>query len=133
MLDKEEIARLNRSLGRWPAFPVTVDELARKHGLKFPWQTMPPGSRERRWEVYRPLPRTAADELPPLSRHELRTFALLELSPKDRADLGLLDQDVGMWKRLQQEYFKRNPQELDRLRRAEKKGKAEKGKKDLQP
>jgi hypothetical protein len=50
-LDATESLRLLHSDGKWPEYPLAIQELARRHNLQVPWQTLP-GSRER-WDNYR--------------------------------------------------------------------------------
>jgi hypothetical protein len=114
--EKKSVEKKNRS---WPAFPLRLEELARRHSLHVPWLTLP-GPRER-WDVYRaPRPPVVAQTLPPLPRHTLRQFAALELTEQDRARLGLNQPHPPSWERLKAEYFKRKPKELERLKKAEK-------------
>jgi hypothetical protein len=118
VLDTQDKQRLRRSVGKWPDFPRTLQDLAKKHRLQIPWLTLPP--QLGMWDLYRVKPR-ARDNLPPLSRQTLRLFALVELTAKERADLGLSSFDRTSWKRLREEYFKRKPQERKRLHEAERK------------
>lgn len=50
-LDREELALLRQAEGTWPEFPKTIQELARRHYLRPPWQTLP--GLTTRWEGYR--------------------------------------------------------------------------------
>jgi hypothetical protein len=127
VLDEQEKKQLLDSQGKWPEFPLTIQGLAQKHHLRVPWLTLPAGPREQ-WDLYRLKPRAGQDDLPPLSRQTLRLFALVELTPKERADLGLSSFDRTSWQRLKQEYFKRKPGEKKRLQQAERLHKQGKGK-----
>lgn len=83
-----------------------------------PWQTLP-GPR-RQWDSLRQPGRIIAYyHLPPLPRQTLRTFALVELSPRDRANLGINPFEPPSWDRLREAYFRRHPEELKRIRQAE--------------
>jgi hypothetical protein len=42
LLTAEEKEKLKNAEGKWPEFPVMLQELARSHQLKIPWQTFPP-------------------------------------------------------------------------------------------
>ncbi len=53
VLDNDEKLRLISAEGKWPDYPVTIEETARRHHLTVPWQTLP-GTRER-WANYRDL------------------------------------------------------------------------------
>lgn len=52
-LDSDEKLRLLAVEGKWPDYPVAIDEMARRHHMNVPWQTLP-GTRER-WTKYRDL------------------------------------------------------------------------------
>ena len=54
MLDIDGKHRLTGAEGKWPDFPVALQELARKHNLQPPWQSLPSNQRER-WDNYRNL------------------------------------------------------------------------------
>jgi hypothetical protein len=125
VLDDPETARLRASLGKWPEWVLTIQDLAKKHRLHVPWFTLPPQGGL--WDFYRLKPRAGQDDLPPLSRQTLRLFALVELTPKERADLGLSASDRTSWVRLKQEYFRRKPGERKRLQQAERMHKQGKG------
>jgi hypothetical protein len=56
-LDPIERGLLKQAEGSWPRYPQTIQELAQKHSLSVPWQTLP-GSRTR-WDCYR-LPQATA-------------------------------------------------------------------------
>jgi hypothetical protein len=118
VLNNEQKQRLKASLGKWPDFPLALQELAKEHRLQVPWLTLPPP--RDLWDLYRRKPQ-GKDNLPPLSRQTLRLFAQVELTAKDRADLGLTAFDRTSWKRLREEYFRRKPEEAKRLQQAERK------------
>jgi hypothetical protein len=62
-LPEEDRALLTKRQGKWPDFPQTIQELASKHGLRVPWQTLP-GERKN-WDVFRaPGKAAAAPALP---------------------------------------------------------------------
>jgi hypothetical protein len=71
-LDGAEKALLRKAEGHWPAFPRTIQDLAVRHALSVPWQTLP-GSRTR-WENYR-LEQPAAEDLPAARKHKRRAAA----------------------------------------------------------
>jgi hypothetical protein len=50
-LNGDEKTLLARSQGKWPDYPKTIEELATRHGLQVPWQTLP-GLRKN-WDFYR--------------------------------------------------------------------------------
>jgi hypothetical protein len=127
VLEPGENKALKNSENRWPAFPVTIERLAKKHNLRVPWQTLP-GPRKR-WDVLRAEKDVITYRLPPLPRQTLRNFALVELSDQDRANLGISSFEEPNWERLKQEYFRRHMDEFERLRDADKKL-APKGKED---
>src|SRR5262249_10277456 len=58
----------------------------------------------------------AVEGFPELPRQQLRDFALLELTPADRAALNIAWGDPASWQRLTEEYFKRKLAEHRRLR-----------------
>jgi hypothetical protein len=117
-LTSEEKTELQKAEGQgWPAFPTAIHKLADKYHLRVPWQTLP-GVR-RQWDGFRPAGRLTASYLPPVPRHILRTFAEVELTAEDRTKLGLTPFEPPNWERLRQEYFRRKPEELKRLREAE--------------
>jgi hypothetical protein len=114
--EKEELGKAEK---RWPAFPLTIQKLAQNHKLRVPWQTLP-GPRQW-WDTFRPPSQIiAAYHLPPLSRHHLRTFARLELTADQRSQFGLSPPELPDWQRLRLEYFRHKPEELKRMRQAEK-------------
>jgi hypothetical protein len=121
-----ERRRLQRTRG-WPEFPQLVDKLARDHKLRVPWLTLPGGPE--RWDVYRDRPIVPRKHLPRVPRQTLRSFALLELTSKERADLGLAHPNLKTWERLRKLYFKRKPDKLKYWRDAEAKAKKKKKKK----
>lgn len=106
-LDEADQKRLKEAEGRWPGFPWTLLELARKHGLTLPGVT-PPGPRDL-WEDLR-------SELPEVPDRVLRDFALTELTRDDHADLRLSSSDPTSRDRLKKKFFEQKPEELHRLR-----------------
>jgi hypothetical protein len=120
LLDRKEKARLRNAKG-WPAYAETINALARKYQLRVPWQTLP-GPQER-WDIYRAKPIVPSKALPNVPRQTLRNFALLELTKKEREQLGL-GPDRKSWERLKRMYFKRKGQkELEHWREVEKRKK----------
>jgi hypothetical protein len=113
-LDEAEKNLLKEKEGRWPDYPLMIQELARRHYFEVPWQTLP-GRREN-WDVYRLKRPTSAAGFPELPRQTLRDFALAELTPQERAALKLSTADPTVWGRLTEEYFRRKPHEEKRLR-----------------
>jgi hypothetical protein len=127
-LTDEERLRLRATVGKWPNYPLALAELAKKHNLRVPWLTLPPlPPPGERWDVYRGKRRPGQADFPPVSRHTLRLFALVELSAKERADLGLTSFDRTSWPRLRKEYFKRKPHELKKRRPGGHKDERKKG------
>jgi hypothetical protein len=51
VLDDGEKAQLKEAEWKWPLYPRTIQDLAQKHMVEVPWQTLP-GPRER-WDSYR--------------------------------------------------------------------------------
>jgi hypothetical protein len=60
VLDQDEKAKLRNAQYEWPRYPTTIQELAEKHKLKVPWQTLPEtpmrDSQRERWDSYRLRP-----------------------------------------------------------------------------
>jgi hypothetical protein len=54
-LEPEEKKLLKASEGKWPEFPRAIEELARRHKLTVPWQTLP-GARGQ-WDLFRTRPK----------------------------------------------------------------------------
>ena len=44
----------NTAEGKWPDYPNTIQELARRHQLEVPWHTLP--GQRKNWDNYRPPP-----------------------------------------------------------------------------
>jgi hypothetical protein len=107
VLTAGEMEHLRQTEGQWPAYPKLLHELAKKYNLVIPGMSLP-GPREL-WESAR----TAG--LPELPDHELRAF-VCELSHEDLGKLNLSPLDPSSRDRLRQEYFRRHPGELKRLR-----------------
>lgn len=58
LLDGDEKLRLAHNEGRWPAYPLAIQELAKKHQQRVPWLTLPELPRfandpRFRWDNYR--------------------------------------------------------------------------------
>jgi hypothetical protein len=51
VMDNDDKLRLISAERKWPMYPLAIQEIAAKHNLPVPWQTLP-GTRER-WENYR--------------------------------------------------------------------------------
>src|SRR5205823_3662552 len=51
VLEPPDKARLKAAADKWPEYPQTIDELAKKHHLQVPWQTLP--GPPKLWENYR--------------------------------------------------------------------------------
>jgi hypothetical protein len=51
-LDQAEKRRLTDSMGKWPDYPLTIQELSQKHNLSPPWHYLPE-PRQWKWEAYR--------------------------------------------------------------------------------
>jgi hypothetical protein len=79
-LNADEKALLAQSEGKWPDYPQTIQQLARRHGLQVPWQTLP-GLRKA-WDFYRIWSKKSAERFPRLL--ELN-FALLGPAPREPA------------------------------------------------
>ena len=52
-LDTKELADLVSCEGKWPFYPQTIQELAKKHGLRPPWHILPEQDKWH-WDRYRP-------------------------------------------------------------------------------
>jgi hypothetical protein len=76
-LNGDEKTLLARSQGKWPDYPQTIQELATRHGLQVPWQTLP-GLRKN-WDFYRIGSRRSSEQLPGLGEVGL---VLLEPAPR---------------------------------------------------
>ncbi|MCS7046145.1 MAG: hypothetical protein NZO58_07300, partial [Gemmataceae bacterium] len=50
VLDGKESLRLAEAIGKWPDYPLAIQELAERHQLRAPWFTLPPGEK---WDGYR--------------------------------------------------------------------------------
>jgi hypothetical protein len=96
--------------GRWPDYPEALHDAARQFNLVIPGMSLP-GPRDL-WDAAR----LATPDLPELPDVTLRHFALLELTPKERAELKLSATDPTSRDRLRQEYFRRYPEELKKRR-----------------
>jgi len=112
LVGKEEKDHLKSAEGRWPEYPRTILELARKHELMVPGMYLP-GPREA-WHNLK----TATPDLP---KPMLREFAALELKRADLERLRAEITDGVSWERvLTQEYFKRHPSANDQAAERQK-------------
>ena len=101
-LTSDELQRLDRAEGKWPAYPVAIKELAETHQLlPPPWQTALFGPREL-WDTYRTI---SPNDLPEVPRHMLQDFALYTLSPQQRANLKISLFDPASMKRVQDAFY----------------------------
>jgi hypothetical protein len=53
--------KLTDSMGKWPEYPKTIQELASKYGLRPPWHILPDDDKFH-WDRYRPRKRSADHE-----------------------------------------------------------------------
>jgi hypothetical protein len=107
-LTKEEKEALRRAEGQWPEYPRKLKELAHKHELAIPGQSLP-GPKEF-WDKAR----TALPEVPD---HVLRDFVLMELSQEERDELLKPGDDPQADRdRLREAYFKKKPEMLQKQR-----------------
>jgi hypothetical protein len=111
-LEPDEKERLAHAEGHWPAYPRTLLNLARRHHLWVPGMSLP-GPREY-WNKFRAQ---SADRTPDLPDKMLFEFVKKELSPQERTQLQLQPFNESARERLKEEYFKRHPDELQRIRR----------------
>jgi len=111
VLGPNEKERLHFVEGRWPAYPRTVLNLGRQHRLPVPGMVLP-GPREY-WNKFR----AKSAETPDIRDATLREFVRSELTQEERSQLRLQPFDESARERLKEEYFKRHPDELQRLRR----------------
>ena len=107
-------ARLHDAEGKWPDYPLALLDVARKNDAVVPGMSLP-GPREL-WNNAR-----AAAALPDVPDRTLLQFAKSELTPAERAalHLGVADKPERL-EILKEEYFKRHPDELQRLRRLDR-------------
>jgi hypothetical protein len=62
LLDEREKAQLKEAEWKWPLYPRTIEDLAQKHTLEVPWQTLPTLAGQRKsWDSYRLHPILPAD------------------------------------------------------------------------
>jgi len=118
VLGPEEKKRLKAAENHWPAYPRVILNLARQHHLSVPGMTLP-GPPEY-WEKFRigtPSQRALSPDLPD---RVLFNFAWKDLTPKERDELRLQPFDTAARDRLKQEYFRRHPDELQRLRTSDR-------------
>jgi hypothetical protein len=116
LTDKEK-EELTRSEGRWPDYPRTLRDLARRHDLTIPGMGLP-GPRGT-WDKFRPTPALAADAQPQVPDHVLYDFALNELTARERDDLRLSFADPSSKERLKGEWVKRHPKEWQKLQQSD--------------
>jgi hypothetical protein len=111
-LSADEKTKLRGAEGRWPDFPLRLLELAHKNNLIVPGMSLP-GPRE--------LWNRAA--LPEVARIKLDEFAKNELTAEDRANLRRASDDADeKLEILKDAYFKKYPDELNKLRRLDRRG-----------
>jgi len=114
MLDKADKEDLQKAEGSWPDYLQKLLALAAKQDREVPLLEFPGASEL--WEKVR----SPAGGLPELPDRLLRDFFFTELSAEDRAELRLSLDDPESRDRLRQEYFKRYPKVLNRLRDLDK-------------
>ncbi len=115
LLDNSEKEDLQKEDGKWPEYPAKLLELADKKKLEIPLLDFP-GMNELAETM-----RSEVSELPEVPDRTLRDFFLVELTEKERADLRLSLDDPDSRDRVRQEYFKRYPKALKRLRNIDQK------------
>ncbi len=93
--------------------------LAARHRLRVPGMDLP-GPADY-WDTFRPEGRTVS---PDVTDRVLAQFAMKELTPRERAELHLSLGDPSARDRLKREYFRRHPEEWNRLQRGDRKKKA---------
>ncbi len=116
--EKESLALINAS-GKWPDYPMTIQSLARAHGMHPPWyglQFLSTGQGEK-WASYRFSQNVAMHKLPDLPNASLRDFVLFEIDPRERAKLKLSTTDPQSIRRAQEAYFKQRQAELRKLQK----------------
>ncbi len=114
MLDNTDRDELQKAEGSWPDYLQKLLSLAAKYDREIPLLEFP-GASELGEKV-----RSPAGGLPELPDRLLREFFFTELSAEDRAELRLSLDDPESRDRLRQEYFKRYPKALNRLRELDK-------------
>ena len=97
--------------GRWPEYPLALLEIGRKNNLLVPGMSLP-GPREL-WD-------NARTALPDVPARVLFAFGQSELSPEAKANLLQVGDEAEQREILKQEYFKKYPHELQRLRRLDR-------------
>jgi hypothetical protein len=110
-LSDKETSALHEAAGRWPEYPKKVLELAEHHGLEVPLMRMP-NAADWRKKVDAALP-----EVPDRILHD---FALNDLTADERANLKLSVSDPESRDRLVEEYFRKYPNEMTRLKRLDR-------------
>lgn len=113
-LNKADQAKLHEVEGRWPDYPLALLDLARKNNQTVPGMSLP-GPREL-WD-------SARTALPDVPNRVLAALDKSELSPEAKASLLSVGDDMAERREiLKEEYFKKYPQELQRLRRLDHRG-----------
>lgn len=105
--DERQREELRRLEGRWPEYPLKLHAVARSRGLVIPGMSLP-GPRQL-WA------RAQSAALPEVPGHVLWRFAQEELTPRDRAELGVRPDDpLGNRDRFRKEFLRREKQQKDR-------------------
>ncbi|CAN5131142.1 hypothetical protein BH10PLA2_BH10PLA2_09810 [soil metagenome] len=116
VLKPEERTSLQKQEGKWPAYPRTLLQLARNHGLQVPGMGLPWPKDV--WESFRRKSATKHDFLPDVADRVLLDFADKELAAEERAALPSMSLSHPYsreeWKRA---YFVRHPEILKQLKR----------------
>lgn len=115
-LDEKELAELQNTERKWPEYPRTLRDLAHKHDLDVPGETLP-GPRKL-WDRFRPKPRFSTDGSPEVPDHVLLDFAR-KLSAKELEQMRISFTDPASKERLKKEWIKRNPEEWERIQQAD--------------
>jgi hypothetical protein len=106
LLSASERTTLAGLEGRWPEYPLQLHRLARQHRFAIPGMSLP-GPREL-WE-------SARTHLPDVPDRTLHQFALIELTPQQRADMGIsLADPAGSREKIKKAYYKKHARELQR-------------------
>jgi hypothetical protein len=109
-------AKLHEAEGRWPDYPQTLVDLARRGNLPLPGMTRPPGP-PAVWSA-------ALNALPEVPFPVLGEFFRTELGPEGKAAVRAAGDDkIERNEILKQEYFKKHPDQLQRWQRQQRKGK----------
>jgi hypothetical protein len=119
VLNRIDRERLLAAENKWPDFPRTVAEMARKYRLTLPPQgafVQLPG-RPQYWERYRTRPTIQPEAMPEVPAQTLVEFGLFDLGPRQRAALGVSFGDPLGLDRLKQAYFRTRLGGLDKMPR----------------